>query len=57
MAALAAAAKEVMAANPDTRPEQLPNIHITNGAGTHLKGHPPFSTSPSTKTSSISSRA
>ena len=42
MAALAAAAEEVMAANPDTRPEQLPNIHITNGAGTHLKGHPAF---------------
>ena len=42
MAALSAAAKEVMAANPDTRPEQLPNIHITNGAGTHLKGHPAF---------------
>ena len=42
MAALAAAAEEVIAANPDTRPEQLPNIHITNGAGTHLKGHPAF---------------
>ena len=36
------AAEEVMAANPGTRPEQLPNIHITNGAGTHLKGHPAF---------------
>ena len=42
IAVLAAAAEEVMAANPDTRPEQLPNIHITNGAGTHLKGHPAF---------------
>lgn len=42
MAALAAAAEEVIAANSDTRPEQLPNIHITNGSGTHLKGHPAF---------------
>ena len=57
MAVLAAAAEEVMAANPDTRPEQLPNIHITNGAGTHLRGHPAFSTSPSTRPSSTSSPA
>ena len=58
MAVLAAAAEEVMAANPGTRPEQLPNIHITNGAGTHLKGASgPFSTSPSMSTSSTSSRA
>ncbi|MDD9979750.1 MAG: phytanoyl-CoA dioxygenase family protein [Gammaproteobacteria bacterium] len=42
MAVLSAALKEVIAANADTRPEQLPNIHITNGAGTHLKGHPAF---------------
>ena len=42
MAALAAATEEVIAANPDTRPEQLPNVHVTNGAGTHLKGHPAF---------------
>ena len=42
MAALSAATEEVIAANSDTRPEQLPNIHITNGAGTHLKGHPAF---------------
>ena len=42
MAVLAAAAEEVMAANPGARPEQLPNVHITNGAGTHLRGHPAF---------------
>ena len=42
MAALAEATEEVIAANPDTRPEQLPNIHVTNGAGTHLEGHPAF---------------
>ena len=39
---LSAAMEEVIAANSDTRPEQLPNIHITNGAGTNLKGHPAF---------------
>ena len=42
MAALAAATEDVIAANSDTRPEQLPNIHITNGSGTHLRGHPAF---------------
>ena len=42
VAALAAATEEVIAANPDTRPEQLPNVHVTNGAGTHPKGHPAF---------------
>ena len=42
MAVLSAAMEEVIAANSDTRPEQLPNIHITNGAGTDLKGHPAF---------------
>ena len=42
MAVLGAALEEVVAANAGTRPEQLPNIHITNGAGTHLKGHPAF---------------
>ena len=42
MAMLSAATEDVIAANSDTRPEQLPNIHITNGAGTHLKGHPAF---------------
>jgi hypothetical protein len=42
MTVLSAAMEEVIAANAGTRPEQLPNIHITNGAGTHLKGHPAF---------------
>ena len=42
MAVLSAAMEEVIAANPDTRPEQLPNIHITNRAGTDLKVHPAF---------------
>ena len=42
MAVLRAAMEEVIAANSGTRPEQLPNIHITNGAGTDLEGHPAF---------------
>ena len=42
MAVLSAAMEEVIAANAGTRPEQLPNVHITNGAGTRLKGHPAF---------------
>ena len=42
MTVLSAAMEEVIAANAGTRPEQLPNVHITNGAGTHLKGHPAF---------------
>ena len=42
IAVLGAAMEEVIAANSDTRPEQLPNIHITNGAGTRLKGHRAF---------------
>ena len=42
IAVLGAAMEEVIAANSDTRPEQLPNTHITNGAGTRLKGHRAF---------------
>ena len=42
MTVLSAAMEEVIAANAGTRPEQLPNVHITNGAGTHLKGHTAF---------------
>jgi len=42
MAVLSAAMEEVISANAGTRPEQLPNVHITNGAGTRLKGHPAF---------------
>ena len=47
IAVLSAAMEEVIEANAGTRPEQLPNIHITNGAGTHLRRRGRHSCSPS----------
>ena len=42
MAVLAEATEAVIASNPGVRPEQLASIHITNGSGTSLRGHPAF---------------
>ena len=42
MAVLSSATEEVIAANAGIRPEQLTMAHVTNGAGTHLKGHSAF---------------